>query len=206
MILFALTVLFARAEPQATAAGGTADRLEFKVLKTYVVKDGIHILRAYVIEWKGSEVVALDHLALTNAHTDDTITVLVNRLPYPQGREKYGLLSFSVMAPKGRRNTSALETASGDPGSVPNSRPWQVANLKVLKVYSTEDEGCLFRAYVVEWAGQEAIVSDQLVQGRYEEGDVMTTLVMKHPFPRGAEAHGLLQLQAERPRATIRRR
>lgn len=70
----------------------------------------------------------------------------------------------------------------------------ETAHLKILKVYAARDGEALFRAYVVEWKGQEVIVSDNLVRTDYNVGDTIRVLVMNHPFPRGAEKYRLLSL------------
>ena len=52
-----------------------------------------------MVEWKGQEVVVTDTLAKTDYKVGDMIPVLVMNQPFPQGRESYRLLHFSVMPP-----------------------------------------------------------------------------------------------------------
>lgn len=73
------------------------ERVELKVLKVFYAKDGEFIFRAYVVEWKGQEVIVRDTLAKTNYRTDDTITVMVMKHPFPQNKEEYGLLNFEIV-------------------------------------------------------------------------------------------------------------
>jgi hypothetical protein len=202
----ALGVCVAYGQPRPTANGGATERVELKVLKVYGADEGGYRSRQYVVEWNGQEVLAEDPLVRTNAHTDDTITVLVMHSPFPNGRESYGLLHFAVVPSRPKKNTEA-PTAGLSTNTVVESVAPQRVSLKVLRVYSAQDEGCQFRAYVVEWAGHEIVVDDRLVHGRYEVGDLMPTLVMKLAFPQGAEPYGLLRLAAEpRQSASLFRR
>ena len=67
--------------------------------------------------------------------------------------------------------------------------------LTVLKVFSAKDGEAIFRAYLVEWKGQEVIVDDTLAKTNYQAGEKATVLVMKSPFPNQAEAYDLLHFQ-----------
>ncbi len=89
----------ARAATTAPVASspGTHERVELKVLKVFSAEDGGAIFRAYMVEWNGQEVIVEDPLAKTHYHTDDSISVLVMKHPYPQGKQPYGLLHFSVL-------------------------------------------------------------------------------------------------------------
>jgi hypothetical protein len=108
VLLFALAALlvlrgisFGQA-PAPTPPAGSHERANLKVLKVFAAKDGEAIFRAYLVEWKGQEVVAEDRLVRTNHQVGDTVSVLVMRAPFPQGKERYDLLHFSVMAPPRR--------------------------------------------------------------------------------------------------------
>lgn len=79
-----------------------------------------------------------------------------------------------------------------EPATTGERLPPERLDLKVLKVYSAKDGEALFRAYVVNWKGQEVIVSDTLVRTKYKEGDTITVLAMNHPYPQGREPHRLL--------------
>ena len=88
--------------PAPTRPAGSHERADLKILKVFAAKDGEAIFRAYLVEWKGQEVVAEDRLVKTNHQVGDTVSVLVMRAPFPQGKEPYDLLHFSVMAPPRR--------------------------------------------------------------------------------------------------------
>lgn len=85
--------------PAPTRPAGSHERADLKVLKVFAAKDGEAVFRAYLVEWKGQEVVAEDRLVKTKYQVGDTIAVLVMRAPFPQGKEPYDLLHFSVLPP-----------------------------------------------------------------------------------------------------------
>lgn len=86
--------------------------------------------------------------------------------------------------------------AASPPPRIPPER----ADVKVLKVFSATDEGHVFRAYLVEWKGQEVIVDDRLVKTTYAVGDTLTVLVMKLPHPDKTVEHALLHFTVVPPR------
>ena len=102
---FALTSAVLLSAPAAVAADtparGSHERVDLKVLKVFSAKDGEAIFRAYVVEWKGQEVVVSDPLAKTRCQVADTISVLVMKNPFPQGKESYDLLHFTILPPPG---------------------------------------------------------------------------------------------------------
>ena len=69
---------------------------------------------------------------------------------------------------------------------------WERAELPVLKVFSARDGDAVFRAYLVNWKGQEVVVRDTLVKTDYRVGDIVSVLVMKHKFPNGKVGPDLL--------------
>lgn len=80
------------------------ERFETKVVKVFAASDGAAVFRAYVILWKGQEVIASDTLARTNYKEGDVITVLAMNHPFPQGKEPHRLLAFTVSPPPRSRN------------------------------------------------------------------------------------------------------
>jgi hypothetical protein len=194
-LLAAALAFLATYAPAAADVPEWSEKQLLPILKTYSANDDGYIFRAYLVEWKGQEAIADDPLALTQNRSDDTIEVNAHASPYPQNKEPYGLLHFYVTRPK---KYSATPAPAAGGGGVPNA-PFSVPNLQVLKVYSVQDGPHVFRAYVVEWKGQEVIVSDPLAKSSYRVGDLMPTLVMKHAFPRGGEAHGLLHFMVGTP-------
>lgn len=95
----------ASANPASTTKSTTDnwEQVESKVLKVFSAKDGDNIYRSYLVQWNGQEVIVEDRLARTNYQVGDTIAVLVTRNSFPQGKESYGLLQFSVMPPVPKR-------------------------------------------------------------------------------------------------------
>lgn len=73
------------------------ERFDAKVVKVFAAKDGAALFRCYVVLWKGQEVIVADPLVKSDYKEGDTITVLALNSPYPQGREAYRLLNFTVV-------------------------------------------------------------------------------------------------------------
>jgi hypothetical protein len=195
--------LFAAAS-SASSSGTTSSRHELRVLKTYAAKDGNHLFRAYVVEWNGQEVIAQDSLVRKKYHTDDTITVLVMKSPYPRGGAAHGLLKFIVVPSKNDRTAPPP-----DPDALPSGAshlPPARHDLRVRKTYFANDGEFIFRAYAVEWQGEEVIVYDSLVQSRHNAGETVHTLVMKHAHPDPTQPHGLLNFTYIRPPIVTPRR
>ena len=79
---------------------------------------------------------------------------------------------------------------------------YEIAQTQVLKVYSTEENGATFRAYVVKWKDREVVVSDRLSTGNYKVGDNIEVIVMRHELGRGEDAKRVLHFEiVPRPRA-----
>lgn len=93
----------AEAAPNVPAERIPPQRFEATILKVISAKDGDAIFRAYVVKWKDQEVVATDPLVKSNFKEGDTIMVLALNSAYPQGRESYRLLSFTVVPPVGQK-------------------------------------------------------------------------------------------------------
>ena len=71
---------------------------------------------------------------------------------------------------------------------------YETVKSTVLKVYSAEDNGAHFRAYVVKWKDKEVIVSDMLGRTNKKEGDSITFMAQRieMPHPHGGERMRLL--------------
>ncbi len=196
LLLSAAIPATAATPAESAAVSRWNEKKEFKILKVYAASDGIYQHRAYAIEWKGQEVIAADPLALTKKRSDDTILVLTQGDPYPQNKESFGLLNFTVVRPKNYPPALA-ETA---PTEALRQPPLQ-EDLRVTKVYSARDGAHIYYAYAAEWRGQEVIVRSPLGKDRYNVGDTIPTLIMRLPFPGGAEKHGLLSFMVSAIRA-----
>ncbi|MCX6952827.1 MAG: hypothetical protein NTV51_11770 [Verrucomicrobia bacterium] len=79
--------------------------------------------------------------------------------------------------------------------------PPERVELKVQKVLAAQDREFVYRAYLVEWHGQEVVVRDALAKTKYRPNDMITVLVMRHPYPQGKEDYGLLSFEIVPPRA-----
>ena len=70
---------------------------------------------------------------------------------------------------------------------------YETIQSKILKVYSAEDNGAHFRAYVVNWKGKEIVVSDALGRTNKQEGDSITFMAQWIEMPHAEEKMKLLQ-------------
>jgi hypothetical protein len=107
VFLFSVLLIRVVASSIGAEAGGATvgerappERLELKVLKVFEAKDGEAVFRAYLVRWKNQEVIVSDPLARSNHKEGDTITVLAMNHPFPQGKEPYRLLGFTVIPPQ----------------------------------------------------------------------------------------------------------
>lgn len=73
------------------------------MLKVYSATDGSTAYRAYVILWKGQEVVVEDSLLNTNHEVGDTVTVLVMKHRHPNINATTDLLKFMVTSHSKRK-------------------------------------------------------------------------------------------------------
>src|SRR5580765_5962686 len=105
LVKFALFALCVSAHPSFSAEPflkSDAENIqpqpfETAVLKVFAAKDGKAIFRAYVVKWKDQEVIVSDPLAKSDYKEGDTISVLAMNHAFPQGKEPYRLLHFTVV-------------------------------------------------------------------------------------------------------------
>jgi hypothetical protein len=86
--------------PASATAENSHESAELKVLKVFSARDGDAVFRAYMVSWKGQEVVVPDTLAKTDYRVGDTATVLVMNHDYPKGKAGPRLLHFEILANK----------------------------------------------------------------------------------------------------------
>lgn len=88
---------------EVATASATAEnshqRVELQVLKVFSARDGDAVFRAYMVNWKGQEVVVPDTLAKTNYQVGETVWVLVMNHDYPKGKAGPRLLGFEILPP-----------------------------------------------------------------------------------------------------------
>jgi len=65
---------------KAKGATGSSEVLKAPVLRVYSTKEGDFKFIAYIVKWKGTEVVVNDNLAVTNFHTGDSISFFAQKL------------------------------------------------------------------------------------------------------------------------------
>ena len=59
----------------------------------------------------------------------------------------------------------------------------EMIEAQVLKVYSAEDDGAKFKAYVVKWKDSEIVVTDPMGTSDKKEGDTIKVMVMRMEIP-----------------------
>jgi len=95
---------------------------------------------------------------------------------------------FGVFGETGGEASSlkVLDGASGD---------FSMEKSKILKVYAAEKDGARFRAYVVEWNGQEVIVGDIFGHTDKRVGDTVHYMAHRMEMDHEGETLRMLQFQ-----------
>lgn len=85
--------------PSASPPGvkGKGERAEAEIIKVYAMEDEGATFRAYVVKYKGTEVVVGDTLATTSKKVGDKITFSVTHVEVPFGAGKVRTLSFQIL-------------------------------------------------------------------------------------------------------------
>src|SRR5437773_1514561 len=98
LITAALTQsLWAQQFPTPPGAKGAGDKGEAEIIKVYSMEDQGATFRAYVVKYKGNEVIVGDQLAQTNKKVGEKITFLATRVEVPFGGQTIRTLSFQIM-------------------------------------------------------------------------------------------------------------
>ncbi|MBL9200202.1 MAG: hypothetical protein JNL39_06825 [Opitutaceae bacterium] len=191
VMAFAATLQAAPAAP--ARAGVTRDYRDFKVLKSYTANDGGYLFRAFVIDWQGTEVVARDASSLiTEARSDGTINVLVSAGAARPGDTRAGILFLARPEKKPPLTREQVAARNAEVGPLEQPRLFEA---RVQKVYAFLDASFAFRAYEVEWQGQDVVVFDPLVRTRHEVGDVIKISVGRRPPHDAKQPHGMLTFE-----------
>ena len=84
----------------APGASSTYDVVQSPVLKIYTAMDGKHRFVAYLVKWKGAEVIVSDPLAQSNYQVGDTISFLAQKTTLEEkGSATIDSLSFILTSP-----------------------------------------------------------------------------------------------------------
>jgi len=144
---------FSRSEPDSNS-----QKIDVKVIKVFSLSDDHANFRAYIVDWKGQEVVATDVSARTKYKEGDIITVFLRRRQFA---DNYQTIEFNL--------TNAYpHIVSGDTEGF---------DAKIRKVFWVHQDHDNFRAYIVEWEKQEVPVVDDAANTRYQIGEIPTVYV-----------------------------
>lgn len=84
-------------EDMPAGVTGGYETLQSKVIKVYSAEDRGARHRAYVVTWKGREVIVNDPLGRTDKKVGEDITFIAQRVEVPLGEENIKLLQFTIM-------------------------------------------------------------------------------------------------------------
>jgi hypothetical protein len=98
-MITAFIAVAVQAQPPAPPPGakGKAEMTEAEILKVYTMEDQGATFRAYVVKYKGNEVIASDDLATTTKKVGDKISMMATRVELPLPTGKIHTLTFKVM-------------------------------------------------------------------------------------------------------------
>lgn len=77
-------------QPKFTVASG-------KIISVYEAKEGDAVFKAYLVSWKGHQVVVSDSLGKTNYKDGDVISFIAMTLQNPMAGAKPDILAFQVV-------------------------------------------------------------------------------------------------------------
>ena len=99
LALVMIVAICAVAWASANSAPVDTETANLKVLKVFSAKDGEGRFQAYMVNWKGQDVIVDDVLVKTDYHEGDTIRVLMTRNKYPANKPGPDLIAFHVTPP-----------------------------------------------------------------------------------------------------------
>ena len=82
-------------EKQASPA--THETFKAEVLKVFSATDSNAVFRAYLVKWKGQEVIVSDPLVASDHRVGDTVSVIAINQPFPRDQAKPRLLNFQML-------------------------------------------------------------------------------------------------------------
>jgi uncharacterized glyoxalase superfamily protein PhnB len=156
------------------------ETFQAKVVKVFAAEDNEAKFRAYQVKWKGFDVVVSDTFAATDTKEGDLLTFNVRRRDAGKGR----LLFLSFQAEGAvpvihipYRRTPALGSLNEATTSAKGN--FEIFQVKVVKVFTAEDNGVKFRAYEVKWKGFDVVISDTMGDVDAQEGESLTFMVIR---------------------------
>jgi hypothetical protein len=135
-----------------TGTQSSHDMEEAPVLKVFSAENGGHRFVAYMVKWKGNNVIVSDPLARSNYHEGDKISFMAHKLKLPGSRMAVSSLSFTLMdtppgtsrmlvPPEERNRLMRITEGNLDAASNENERFYALnrAAKKALKEGKTEE-------------------------------------------------------------------
>lgn len=97
MIGLAVPIVSAQAPQLPTGVKSTFDTEEAPVLKVFSAEDDGHRFVAYLVEWKGFEVIVSDGLGRSNFQAGDKIRFIAHKVKLPASPKDVHTLSFALI-------------------------------------------------------------------------------------------------------------
>jgi len=93
---------------------GKSEVVQAKILKAFVVNDDGARFRAYLVRWKGSEIIVSDPLGTSDKKEGEKITFVVQQIEIPHADENIKMLHFMIMPSTEGGTDKTLEIISAD--------------------------------------------------------------------------------------------
>ena len=142
------------------------------------------------MKWKDFDVVVSEMFHPTDKKEGESLTFMVSHVDLRAGAQKAAILSFrvrpDVKPPTDTTNTNKPTTSVGSKSS------FEVVEEKILKVFTAEDDGAKFRAYLVKWKNFDVVVSEMLGRTDKKEGELLTFMVSHVELPAGEQKNAIL--------------
>lgn len=168
-----------RSAPQKAIRDSTISSEDATIDEVLSAEDDGYRFTAYLATWHGTRIAISDPLARSHDVSGSPVTFVALHT----GATGERLLSFvntdqSAPAGSNRAERALARSTSPETGIVD-------------EVLTTEAEGYLYRAYVVQWRGSRIVVSDQEAVTHYQVGDGVTFLSQRWALP-GKTGGGVL--------------
>jgi hypothetical protein len=170
--LFGPQAGFTKLTQSSSGSSSSYETVDAPVVKVFSAMDGDNKFVAYLVKWKGSDVIVSDVLARSDFKAGDTIRFLAQKIS-ASGASKFSSLSFTLLS----------QSFSASHSSKSSGSSYETVKAPVVKVFSAMDGDNKFVAYLVKWKGFDAIVSDPLARSDFKVGDTVQFMAQKSGGP-----------------------